>query len=352
MHSESFRYAVERLRIRGNFPNHRSLLCSAENRCEEEKKGVRRLPGYCPPVAEYWTRENAGDCPEEITVRDIDLPLLCRPDLTQACEHMGAILRARQGDPSARKKLDELTNQNIRELKSKLDTAGLVENRFAVPSSSDESYPASRISHKGIILLKLSRLGYPVPDFVILTADTYTGWETNWENYLETALGNLERLTGQKLGTSDDPLIFAIRCAMPEYIPGVMPTYLNVGVTEGLLPALEEKYGAGVARRIYLNNLKNLFKSQDREAYEPLREKVDRARSLDEVNELIDRMSIAVRKRDRSLLEDPFRQAAFLLKQSRDYFEKNTDLLITFSRGERHYPSIIMQKMVCSVRDA
>jgi len=352
MQSGKYRYNIDRVRVRGNFPNSRSLLCSAENRCGEEKKGVRRLPGYSPPIAEYWTRENAGDGPEEIAIRDIDLPLLCRPDLEQAREHMGAILRARRGDPAARKKLDELTNRNIQELKSKLDTAGLVENRFAVPSSSEETYPATRISHKGITLLELSRLGYPVPDFVILTADTYTGWETNWEDYLGTALGDLERLTGQKLGASNDPLIFAIRCAMPDYIPGVMPTYLNVGVTEGILPVLEDKYGAGVARRIYLNNLKNLFKSQDREAYEPLREKINRARSLDEVNDLIDRMSTAVRKRDRSLLEDPFRQAAFLLNQSRDYFEKNTDLLITFSRGEQHYPSIIMQKMVCSVRDA
>ncbi len=352
MQSGQPRYNVKRIRVRGNFPNQRSLLCSADNRCLQEKRGVRRLPGYSPPIAEYWAGDGVEGGSEEITIRDIDLPFLCQNDLEQACEHMGMILRARDGDPAARKKLETLTNRNVRELRHKLDTAGLVENRFAVPSSSDESYPASRVSHKGVTLLKLSRLGYPVPDFVILTADTYTGWETGWEDYLGMALGNLERLTGQKLGASEDPLIFAIRCAMPEYIPGVMPTYLNVGVTEGILPVLEEKYGAAVARRIYLNNLKNLFKAQDREAYDTLRKKVNRARSLDEVNELIDRMSTVVRKRDRRLLEDPVRQAAFLLMESRDYFEKNADLLITFSRGERHYPSIILQKMVCSVRDA
>lgn len=343
---------MKRVRVRGNFPNQRSLLCSADNRCLHENGGVRRLPGYSPPIAEYRAGDGADGGSEKIAIRDIDLPLLCQPDLEQACKHMGMILRAREGDPEARKKLETLTSRNVRELRQKLDTAGLVENRFAVPSSSDESYPASRVSHKGVTLLSLSRLGYPVPDFVILTAETYTGWETGWEDYLGTAIGNLERLTGQKLGTSDDPLIFAIRCAMPEYIPGVMPTYLNVGVTEGILPALEEKYGAAVARRIYLNNLKNLFESQDRAAYETLRDEINRARALDEVNALIDRMSTLVRKRDRGLLEDPFRQAAFLLMQSRDYFEENTDLLITFSRGERHHPSIILQKMVCSVRDA
>jgi hypothetical protein len=351
MNSECPGCDIERLRIRGNFPNQRSLLCSVDNRCLQEARSIRRLPGYSPPIAEYWRRGDAGGSSEEAAVRDIDLALLCQPDLDKACLHMSTILRARDGNRAARKKLDTMIKRSSRELKERFDTAGLVENRFVVPSSSDERYRAVRVSHKGVTLLRLSQLGHPVPDFVILTSDTYTGWEQSWEEYLGTALENLERLTGQKLGASDDPLIFAVRCAMPEYIPGVMPTYLNVGVTDGILPALEQKYGIEVARKIYLNNLKNLFKSQDREAYESIRDMVNRAHSLAEIDDLIDRIATALRKRDRSLLEDPFRQAAFLLTQSRDYFEKNTDLLITFSKGERHYPAIIMQKMVCSVRD-
>ncbi|GAG23172.1 unnamed protein product, partial [marine sediment metagenome] len=33
------------------------------------------------------------------------------------------------------------------------------------------------------------------------------------------------------------------------------------------------------------------------------------------------------------------------------HYEDNLDLLITFSRGERRYPSLILQKMICTVRD-
>lgn len=351
MESERSRYDIKHLRVRGNFPNHRSLLCSVDRRSLQEKKDIHRLPGYSPPIAEYWMGGDAPGSSEEIVVRDIDLPLLCQPVLEKARQHMGTILRARAEDRAARKKLNSMVEKSTRELNERFRNVSLVENRFVVPSSSNEKYREAQVSHKGVTLLTLNQLGYPVPDFVILTSDAYTERKEGREEYLGLAIENLEHLTGQKLGASEDPLIFAIRCAMPEYIPGVMPTYLNVGVTDGILPILERKYGIEVARRIYLNNLKNLFKSQDREAYESIRGSFDRARSLAEVNDLIDRISTVVRKRDRRLLEDPFRQAAFLVMQSRVYVEKNTDLLITFSKGERHYPSTIMQKMVCSVRD-
>ena len=45
------------------------------------------------------------------------------------------------------------------------------------------------------------------------------------------------------LGDAKSPLVFAIRCATGHYIPGVMDTYLNVGVTEKTLPGLGKMYG-------------------------------------------------------------------------------------------------------------
>ena len=71
----------------------------------------------------------------------------------------------------------------------------------------------------------------------------------------------------QGLGNGRNPLVFAIRCATTHYIPGVMDTYLNVGVTESTLPCLEKMYGSVAARKMFLNNLRNLCRSLDRDEH-------------------------------------------------------------------------------------
>jgi hypothetical protein len=65
---------------------------------------------------------------------------------------------------------------------------------------------------------------------------------------------------------------------------------------------------------------------------------------------LIDEMSEIVRHTNRSLIEDPFYQAAFLARQAYKDFEENHDLVAALKRGTEHFPSLILQKMVCSVR--
>ena len=93
-----------------------------------------------------------------------------------------------------------------------------------------------------------------MPDFVILTADAYLDRERHLEERLFRALEQLENLTGQSLDSSEDPLVFALRCATPSYVPGVMPTYLNVGITENALPGLEKVFGAEPAQKMFLNS--------------------------------------------------------------------------------------------------
>jgi hypothetical protein len=65
---------------------------------------------------------------------------------------------------------------------------------------------------------------------------------------------------------------------------------------------------------------------------------------------LIEQLSDIVKRADRSLIEDPFAQAAFFVKQTYRHFDDNRDLLVTLSRGKDHYPSLILQEMICTVR--
>ncbi len=57
-----------------------------------------------------------------------------------------------------------------------------------------------------------------------------------------------------------------------------------------------------------------------------------------------------IQKTDRRLVDDPFCQATFLAKQAYKHFEANQELVLTLCRGAEHLPSLILQKMICTVR--
>jgi phosphohistidine swiveling domain-containing protein len=223
------------------------------------------------------------------------------------------------------------------------------EDDCVVPSTSCQPHSERDISQKGFILLKLTRLGYPVPDFVVLTSQTYMDRGPHLKDHLANAIKQLETLTRQKLGDSRDPLVFAIRCATAHYIPGVMDTYLNVGVTESTLPGLERAYGSLVARKMFLNNLRNLCSLLD-EDYTAIVSAVRSDLAAEEVARLIEQLSGIIKKTDPRLVEDPLSQAAFLVAQAYKHFEENHELLLTLGRGTEYYPCLILQKMVCTVR--
>ena len=64
----------------------------------------------------------------------------------------------------------------------------------------------------------------------------------------------------------------------------------------------------------------------------------------------MEQLSEIIRKTDRRLIEDPFFQATFFARQAYKHFEENKELVLTLCRGTEHHPSLIMQKMICTVR--
>jgi hypothetical protein len=335
---------IRDFRVRGNYFNQHRILSGGGRRERPQETGVRNHPGYSPPVVEF---ELAGNTRGSIVVRESDIPALCNGDLEKAKGYLSLLLAGRRGDRTA------TTNPLLAAQPSSragAEAQPLAESRFVVPSTSCETHSEQDISQKGFILLKLARLGYPVPDFVVLTAHAYTDRTRHLEEHVAEAIEQLERVTLQKLGGATDPLVFAIRCATPFYIPGLMDTYLNVGVSESTLPALEAMYGAVVAQKIFLNNLRNLCNSLESEEGAAIVSAVRSDLPPAEISQLIEQLSEVVRKTDRRLMEDPFYQAAFLVKHAYERFEGNHELLLTLCRGAEHYPSLILQKMVCTVR--
>lgn len=337
--------AIRDFKVRGNYRNQHTLLARTDLCPPHEGEIVARYPGYSPPVVQFHLDDGARGT---VVVSDVDVPLLCQDDFEGAKSHLSLILNARAGDAQAGRELAATVEEGV-------SAGGSVEckpaeTRYIVPCTSSEQHSAQEISDKGSTLLKLTQQGYPVPDFVVLASQNYADYGLEIGDRFAEAIEQLQIITRQKLGCCQEPLVFAIRCATPHYVPGLMDTYLNVGITESTFPRVEKLYGPVAAAKMYLNNLRNVCNALELEDCAAIASKVRFDLPADEVSRLIDRLSETIRRTDRRLVEDALYQATFLAKRAYRRFEDKYDLMATLCRGGWHYPSLILQKMVCSVR--
>ncbi len=331
--------------VRGNYPHRRALISGM--RAHLAGKSPPQPEGTLNPIVELYDqeRQRLGELP----VRDIDLPFLIQSDLARAIVYVDLLLRESHGEAGAMEKINLRILSYLEEREPYYRSFPDEGNDYVIPCTSSLDHPEELISNKGATLLGLSRGGYPVPDFVILSSALYRLPDLVRERHIQRALDILERLTIQQMGSAETPLIYAFRCAMPCYMPGIMPTFLNVGVTESTIPALVRHYGEEPAYKMFLNNIKNILLAQDPEGHDLVfgsgwipeeRLDVQVARAVRRVNAI-----------DPLLVQDPYRQTAFFVEQAFRYYENNLDLMMTFSRGEEHFPSLILQRMICTVRD-
>jgi hypothetical protein len=330
--------------LRGNYPNFHNINFFIRNR----DLGLKPKEGYIPPEVEYRVTKNSQT--KKLNAEFTDIPYLCQEDNTRAKRYLSILIAATRGNVYAKEKLVFYRKQYLDNKKWSYRNINLIENKYVVHSGTDKDYPTGLISHKGVNLLNMIKKSYPVPDFSILTTEWYSLKKKIKDKHLKIALSNLEQMTGDRLKDSDSPLVIAIRCAMPQYIPGLMPTYLNAGVVQKTLDKLKKLYGIKVAGKIYLDNLITIFSLLYHKKEMPqLKESLYYATTSDiykQINEYFNLIS----KKDDKLLKDPFYQIRFLLNSAIDFFENNKDLPYTLIR-HKTYPSFILQKMVWTIRD-
>ena len=335
---------IREFSIRGNYCNSRGLLSRRKLFIPKGANFGSNYTGYSPPVVDFQLQSGKTD---SVVVSESDIPLLCEDDVNKGKRHLSLILGARLGDSDA-----------VTILRSALEASSLgidcsalpVESSFVVPCTSSEPHSEQNISQKAHTLLKLTQLGFPVPEFVVLTAHTYEDRQPHLDRHLADGINALETLTGEKFGGDENSLVFAMRCATGHYIPGVMDTYLNIGVTEKTLLFLSAKYGAFPARKMLLNNLRNLCRPLNPPGAARMVDAVRADLAADETDRFIEQLCGILRKLNPKLLEDPYAQAEFLARQAYKDYEKNQDLVVTLGRKTEHYPSLILQRMVCTVR--
>lgn len=224
----------------------------------------------------------------------------------------------------------------------------LPESDELITPLTERHFTDDEISHKGRMLVELTQNCYPVPDFVILTAELFRHPE-HLEDRLRQAIDYLEAMTRLRLGDDDHPLVFAIRCAMPQYIPGLMPTLLNIGVTRVAYQALVLHFGQNMANRVYLSTLHTISEMLNIERkYETSDIALDTNAQLQRIASMENEIA-AARDDGRLLFTDAFYQSHKLVEYVCSFYTENQDLILTFMQGKQASPSLILQRMVWTI---
>jgi len=108
------------------------------------------------------------------------------------------------------------------------------------------------LGNKGLNMLKLTRFGFPVPPGFIVTTEVfrcrdvierYPAAEANFRDQMAQHIAILEKHTGRKFGNARNPLMLSVRSGSSISQPGMMDTFLDVGVNEEIAAGLAVKTG-------------------------------------------------------------------------------------------------------------
>ena len=104
------------------------------------------------------------------------------------------------------------------------------------------------LGSKGANLAEMARIGLPVPPGFTISAEAcrqyYAQGEKLPEGLLEEVRANmekLERVSGQRFGDPENPLLVSVRSGAAVSMPGMMDTVLNVGLNDKIAQALERR---------------------------------------------------------------------------------------------------------------
>ena len=334
---------ISNFKIRASYPNFFMLkLYTEQNRYIFEKEN--EYEGNKPGTVIYQIQ--GDDSLYEIAPKWYDIYyLLTRDNDEDIKDFLALLIEERDGDSSHLEELEILRNKLYEECVRYVNDNPLFEDDNIVTTVTPNDFSEVVISNKGKMLMELTKQCYAVPDFCIISSNAFLN--DNQDELLRKAIYNLEVMTKSKFGGYDEPLVFALRSAMPQYIPGLMPTLLNIGINRNAYRGLSHKYSESMGNRIYLNTLNNIIEmlSIDYNYVDEnnlsVEEQIKKIKMMEDL--------IIKEEGDDRLLEDSFYQAARFMSYVRNFYINNQDLVLTFMRGKKAYPSMILHKMVWTI---
>jgi len=105
------------------------------------------------------------------------------------------------------------------------------------------------IGNKGYFLKELTSFGFPVPPGFIITTEVFRGYEAvvaykyifkDLSKRIYKEIVELERITGKKFGNPRNPLLLSVRSGATISLPGMMHSFLNVGINDRIAEGLSK----------------------------------------------------------------------------------------------------------------
>ncbi len=106
------------------------------------------------------------------------------------------------------------------------------------------------LGNKGYFLKKLKSFGFPVPPGFIITTEVFRGYDavygyryvfSDLATRVNREIERLQRKTGRKFGDRHNPLLLSVRSGATVSLPGMMRSFLNVGINASIAESLSEK---------------------------------------------------------------------------------------------------------------
>ncbi len=108
------------------------------------------------------------------------------------------------------------------------------------------------LGNKGFNLVKLRNFGLPVPPGFIITTEVfrcrsiievYPPAQENFRDQVREHVSSLEEITGKSFGDNQQPLLLSVRSGSSISQPGMMDTFLDVGINEEIAAGMAESTG-------------------------------------------------------------------------------------------------------------
>lgn len=108
------------------------------------------------------------------------------------------------------------------------------------------------LGNKGYFLKELASFGFRVPPGFILTTEIFRGYDAvvgykyifkDLSIRINNEIAELEKITGCKFGDARNPLLLSVRSGATISLPGMMNSFLNVGINEEIAEGLGRKRG-------------------------------------------------------------------------------------------------------------
>lgn len=112
------------------------------------------------------------------------------------------------------------------------------------------------LGYKGSFLQRMAGFGYPVPAGFIVTTEVYRTFDAltafrdlraHTLEIMEQNLHEVERRTGKAFGDPKNPLLLSVRSGSAVSMPGILDTFLNVGINEEIAEGLSRQTRFGWA---------------------------------------------------------------------------------------------------------